>query len=76
MGKLVGPLASTQVRSISHNVCLQTYVPFPNARQGCPLTPRTRKRLKPEVPPSPVLRERMKRFKEEHGIGELELELE
>ncbi|OJT13040.1 hypothetical protein TRAPUB_10412 [Trametes pubescens] len=43
----------------------QTFVPFPKLHTGCHLTPRTRKRIAVELPPSPVARLAVKRFKKQ-----------
>ncbi|KAI0634213.1 hypothetical protein C8Q77DRAFT_736629 [Trametes polyzona] len=45
-----------------------SYIPFPNMLVGCKLTPKSRKRIARELPPSPQVREAVKRFKHEQGI--------
>ncbi|KAH9857328.1 hypothetical protein C2E23DRAFT_856764 [Lenzites betulinus] len=40
-----------------------TYIPVPNAVVGCHLTPRTRKRVAVDLPPSPTICRAVKRFK-------------
>ncbi|KAI0633953.1 hypothetical protein C8Q77DRAFT_712593 [Trametes polyzona] len=52
------------------NVCMglifpatQSYIPFPNMLVGCKLTPKSRKRIARELPPSPQLGRRFERPK-------------
>ncbi|KAI0819849.1 hypothetical protein BC628DRAFT_374518 [Trametes gibbosa] len=46
-----------------------TYIPIPNSVNGCVLSPRTRKRIAPEVPPPHIIAQRLKHFKEAHAAG-------
>ncbi|KAI0822411.1 hypothetical protein BC628DRAFT_1417745 [Trametes gibbosa] len=45
----------------------RTYVPIPSTNASCHLTLRTRKRITADLPPSPVTREAVKRFKTMHN---------
>ncbi|KAI0362318.1 hypothetical protein OH77DRAFT_1515582 [Trametes cingulata] len=47
-----------------------SYIPVPNTRTGCKLTPRTRKRIGRVLPPSHVMQKAVKRFKESLQDGE------
>ncbi|KAI0665543.1 hypothetical protein C8Q78DRAFT_1083897 [Trametes maxima] len=50
-------------QSLSRSPSPQTYVPPPNMQVGCALSPRTRKRIKKVLPPSPEVRRAVKKFK-------------
>ncbi|OJT04602.1 hypothetical protein TRAPUB_4667 [Trametes pubescens] len=48
-----------------------THVPLPNELNGCVLSPQTRKRIAPELPPLHIIEQRLKRYKEARELGTL-----